>query len=517
MKLSMHEGDGLYLSGTAAFALILLFSVSAGLPRAGAFSFLVCIWTAWLSGSRTGVRLFFSGAALCIHMILLYGIVCEQSAGDFALAVLTVNAGLVYAPLLPSPWQVLPVSLLVSTVFWRQHGWLWHTDELWQTMAVMISAAVFAFLVTRQREVCRARDQYHQHSRTDALTGLYTFEEALEQGQRRINEGRHVMILFLDFDNFKSINDHLGHFAGNQVLIHFAEVLRKYLPAGSVTARLGGDEFLILLAGDRTDRNRVGTLMGVMRRELNERAGGFFHIHFSYGIVDRKHHPGMDIRQMIDHADEKMYYYKSLRDEFVFVYDRRASLPGAFRELLQALKEKDIHTYVHSEAVAQYSAFLAREAGLGKETADCLYTAGWLHDIGKLLLPNEILIHPGELDKKEKKMAESHISYGMNILQAFPLKEQVLTALKTFHERFDGTGYPRGLSGKNIPEEGRIMAVANLYAKLTIRRIDREKMSREGACEWLQKESGHMLDPEMTGLFIRALEEKEKNGGEDHD
>jgi HD-GYP domain-containing protein (c-di-GMP phosphodiesterase class II) len=61
------------------------------------------------------------------------------------------------------------------------------------------------------------------------------------------------------------------------------------------------------------------------------------------------------------------------------------------------------------------------------------------------------------------------------------------------------------------------MAVANLYAKLTIRRIDREKMSREGACEWLQKESGHMLDPEMTGLFIRALEEKEKNGGEDHD
>ena len=63
MKLSMHEGDGLYLSGTAAFALILLFSVSAGLPRAGAFSFLVCIWTAWLSGSRTGVRLFFSGAA----------------------------------------------------------------------------------------------------------------------------------------------------------------------------------------------------------------------------------------------------------------------------------------------------------------------------------------------------------------------------------------------------------------------------------------------------------------------
>ena len=68
----------------------------------------------------------------------------------------------------------------------------------------------------------------------------------------------------------------------------------------------------------------------------------------------------------------------------------------------------------------------------------------------------------------------------MNILQAFPLKEQVLTALKTFHERFDGTGYPRGLSGKNIPEEGRIMAVANLYAKLTIRRIDGKECPGKG-------------------------------------
>lgn len=517
MNISMHEGDGLYLSGTAAFALILLFSVPPGLSRGGAFSFLICLWAAWLSGKRRKVRLFFGSAALFIHLFLLYGIVCEHSAGDFALAVLTVNAGLVYAPLLPSPWQVMPVSLLIGTVFWRQHGWLWHPDELWQTMAVLISAAVFAFLVTRQREVRRDRDRYHQNSRTDALTGLYTFEEVLEQGQRWIDRGRHVMILFLDFDNFKSINDHFGHFTGNQVLIHFAEVLRNYLPAESVTARLGGDEFLILLDGERMDRRGVDSLMGIMRKELNEKAGGSFYIHFSYGIVDRRHHPQMNIHQLIDHADEKMYYYKSMRDEFVLLYDRHASVPEPFQELLEVLKEKDIHTYVHSEAVAQYSAFLGRLAGLDRESQQNLYTAGWIHDVGKILVPDEILSNPGELDRREREMARIHISYGLNILQAFMLEKQVFRALKTCHERFDGRGYPMGLSGRNIPLEGRILAVANLYAKLTIRRIDREKMSREGACKWLQKESGYMLDPEMTGLFIRVLEKKEKNGGEGHD
>lgn len=507
MKLSKHEEDGLYLSGTAVFALILLFSVPEGLPQTGVFSFLICLWAAWLSGSRRICRLFFTGLALCIHIFLLYGIVCEQSAGDFFLAVLTVNAGLVYAPLLPSPWEVLPLSLFISTVFWRQHGWTWAPDEFWKTLSVVSSAAVFAFLVSRQRQVRRARDEYHRHSLTDALTGLYTFEEALEQGQQWISEGRHVMILFLDFDNFKSINDHFGHFTGNQVLIHFAEALRTYVPTGSVTARLGGDEFLILLDGDRTDRKKVRSLMGVMRKELNQRSGERFHICFSYGIVDRKHHPEMDIRALINHADSKMYYYKTMQDEFVFLYDRKASVPEEFQELLQALKEKDIHTYVHSEAVAQYGAFLALQAGLGKEGAASLYEAGWLHDVGKLLLPNDILTHPGELNRREKAMAQAHISYGLNILQSYPLPRQVFRALTSYHERFDGTGYPRGRAGSDIPLEGRILAVANLYAKMTIRRIDRERLSRKAACEWLQKESGLMTDPELTALFIRALDE----------
>lgn len=175
--------------------------------------------------------------------------------------------------------------------------------------------------------------------------------------------------------------------------------------------------------------------------------------------------------------------------------------------IARTVDAKDENTSQHSQRVSEYSVMLARELGFSEEECENLRKAALLHDIGKIGIKDAILNKPAKLTDEEYAVMKTHVTRGAEILKDFTVVAHAADGAKYHHERYDGKGYPDGLSGKDIPLYGRIIGVADAFDAMTQNRVYRKKLDVSYVLEELKRCSGTQFDPEIADIMVRLVEE----------
>jgi len=183
--------------------------------------------------------------------------------------------------------------------------------------------------------------------------------------------------------------------------------------------------------------------------------------------------------------------------------EQRRTFVGTVRALSGAIDAKDRYTRGHSDRVAMLSKQLALEIGYNAEDAERVRLCGILHDVGKIGVPEAVLCKNGRLTDEEFDMIKLHPEIGANMLKELPSLQDILPGVLHHHERWDGRGYPAGLAGENIPELGRILALADTFDAMSSNRAYRSAMPREKVLEEIEKCAGSQFEARLAEAFLR--------------
>ena len=187
---------------------------------------------------------------------------------------------------------------------------------------------------------------------------------------------------------------------------------------------------------------------------------------------------------------------------------RRSHQETLFR-LSSAAEYRDRETSNHIKRMSHYSRVIAEQIGLGRAEVESIFQAAPMHDVGKLGIPDIILHKPGPLDPDERTIMESHAIIGSRILEGsdVPVVRQAAVVALTHHEKWDGTGYPNKLAGREIPLEGRIVALADVFDALSSRRCYKEAWPEDRVIEFLKEQQGHHFDPDLVEALLASMTE----------
>lgn len=212
----------------------------------------------------------------------------------------------------------------------------------------------------------------------------------------------------------------------------------------------------------------------------------------------------------INFNEKDLYYLSFMAQKAAYVIENLALYENIYENLFStlyafvtALEAKDAYTKKHSYRVAEVSVLIGKEMACSKEDLDVLNFAGHLHDIGKIGVRDDILLKPGRLTPDEYETIKEHPVIGANIVGQLGLWNREQHIIRHHHERFDGTGYPDGLSGKDIPFLARILSVADAYDAMASDRAYRRKLPEEKVADIIKSCSGTQFDPELVDAFIR--------------
>jgi diguanylate cyclase (GGDEF)-like protein/putative nucleotidyltransferase with HDIG domain len=387
---------------------------------------------------------------------------------------------------------------------------------------------LFAARLAQALENNRMYEETKAMGEVDSLSGLHDRHRALEQLDVEIARARRYegtfSILLADIDNFKNFNETWGHAAGDDVIKRVAAVLRRRNRTTDFVGRYGGDEFLMVLPA--TTRTGAATVADHIRLALGSQPytapnGYAVPLRLSFGAAAFPE-DGNDSQSLIAIADANLYESKrwggdtvTLRRETFGAEVIDASGFSTLDALVNAVDNKDHYTRKHSAHVAEYSASIVESLGFSKDKQEVLRVAALLHDVGKIGLPDRILRKPGPLTHEEEDAVRQHSLLGsLMVSQHMAGNEEVREAVLHHHERWDGSGYPAGLSGRNISMLGRILAVADAYSAMTTDRPYRAGLSLDTAIEELKKGSGKQFDPEVVSVFLTCFQAEEKQPAE---
>src|SRR6266496_1895537 len=392
---------------------------------------------------------------------------------------------------------------------------------------------------------------------TDGLTGIKTrrfFWEALSSEWKRASRsGRPFSVVLMDLDKFKEVNDNMGHLEGDLVLARVGRLLEQKCRQSNVVARYGGDEFIILMP--ETGAEQAQILAERLRLWLaTDPMLAEHHITGSFGVGSFPVH-GFSAESIIRLADAGMYISKkaggdrvstsdnSAQDEAGAVHRQLVSgyiegflqrertgpehleeLVGTLRKLVpgtieqeapllkdsiealaRACESREVNASGHGEAVAQYCEMIGRALRLSQPEIRELGFAGRVHDVGKMFVPERVLNKQGSLTEDEFALLKVHPRLGAEILATVPSGERLQKAIESHHECFDGSGYPAGMRGEEIPHWARIIAVADAYANLTTDRPLAPGKSSDQALVELEKYSGTKYDGMLVRILAREL------------
>lgn len=336
-------------------------------------------------------------------------------------------------------------------------------------------------------------------SHTDKLTGVYNRTYFDEKIDLLDNEKYLPLSLIMgDVDGLKIINDTAGHLKGDELLIEISNILKNVCKEDNSIVRWGGDEFIILLPN--TDEDIAKKLC----KEINTRCKSkkFNHIPLSISLgYATKKDLNIDINDVLREAEEMAYKQKLIHSN--------KNKENRLHTLNETLKSKSLETYKHVNRVAYFAKSIAKNLNLNNEDTKKLELLAKFHDIGKIAIPDEVLSKPGKLDLKEMHIMRSHCESGYRISKLTPEISNIHNEILYHHERWDGEGYPFGLSKTDIPYLSRIIAVLDSYEAMTGVRSYKKKMSHKQACEELRKCSGSQFDPKIVDVFLETFEHLE--------
>jgi diguanylate cyclase (GGDEF)-like protein/PAS domain S-box-containing protein len=382
----------------------------------------------------------------------------------------------------------------------------------------------FAEFVSMAIANADARARLVAWAATDELTGLpnqRTFHERLAtEVERAHRHGHRVSLALFDVDRFKAVNDGHGHQAGDRVLIEIADRLRGIMRTSDTVARIGGEEFGWIMV----ETDGLGAWRAADRARAAIESTPFPDVGLvtvSGGICELS--PSGNAGEIFRLADVALYWAKAHGRNVCFRYspdvievlsaeERSAQMEriqrvGSIMGLARAVDAKDASTQRHSERVAALAARLARELGWPEPRAALLHEAALVHDVGKIALPDAILVKPGALTESEYEQVKMHAELGARIVEGCLSIDQVAW-VRGHHERFDGRGYPDRISGTEISEGARILALADAWDAMTEVRLYRGAMSLDDALQEVLDNSGSQFWPQA----VRALERLARRG-----
>lgn len=185
--------------------------------------------------------------------------------------------------------------------------------------------------------------------------------------------------------------------------------------------------------------------------------------------------------------------------------DKILNYKSTLYAMVEMIEQRDTYTGGHSQRVANYSKLMAESMGYNEDESNEIYEAGMLHDIGKIAIPDSILLKPGNLNDIEYKLIQEHVDIGYKILEKIPIFSNIATIIKAHHERLDGSGYPLGIQGENIPSGARIMAVADAFDAMTTQRIYKEKKTQKEALQVISDAKGTLFCEDAVKAALRVL------------
>lgn len=331
----------------------------------------------------------------------------------------------------------------------------------------------------------------------DSLTGLYN-RNLFEIEMERLNDGRYspIGIVICDLDGLKFVNDTLGHQAGDQMLIQTASILRDNFRSSDIIARIGGDEFAILLT--ETDSLMAEKVVQRLSQAVREHNSTDPEIPLSLSMGYAVDEGGKaNMHALFREADNRMYREKLQREG--------SARSAILQALTVSMEARDFNTENHCDRLRELAASIALSLRLSQDLVNDLYLLARFHDLGKVGIPDHILYKPGALTEVEWRQMRQHCEIGHRIASSVPDLKTIADYILKHHERWDGRGYPLGLSGEDIPLPCRILAIADAYDAMTSDRPYRKAMTREEAMAELRRCAGTQFDPELVEKFIEIM------------
>ncbi len=358
-----------------------------------------------------------------------------------------------------------------------------------------------AYLYREAKKEISERKQAEKHlhylSFRDSLTGLYNrryFQEEL----RRISRLSHpsVGIIIFDLDGLKLVNDAFGHEQGDVLIIETAKLLSQCFRKKDVVARIGGDEFAVILpyAGRgmvKTAYNRVLSKLAEWNEQNRQPP---ISMSIGYAVSEQGQ---LSMADLFKEADNNMYREKLQRSQ-----KARSCL---VQSMVQRLENKEYFRADYARQLQIIIEELGQLCGLTKDKISQLRLLGQFHNIGKIAISDSIFRKTEPLTPDEWKEIQRHCEIGHRIAQSSPELMTIADYVLKHHERWDGTGYPLGLKGENIPLESRILALADSYTAMSNDRPYRKALSHENILEELKKGSGTQFDPTLVAAFLQKL------------
>ena len=456
------------------------------------------------SAERLAILVFLGGAAYVITNVVTVAIAVSMFTGKPLRAMLED-----YVRHSGPAFGIMAFIAALATSLWMVNP----------RLELLLAGPLFALALYQRyayRSVIATRD-----AETDALTLLRNhrsfqtdLREALAMGASTRST---LSLVLIDIDNFKSINDRFGHPVGDQVLTTLAELMREeYGDAQSY--RIGGEEFALLLPDDGDQE----AYTAVERLHARLWQTSFPHaepVTVSAGIAS---YPtsASDRDQLLRVADGALYWAKNHGKNRSCVYspsvvriyspeelaetaERHARLKAA-EGLIRVVDAKDTYAGAHSQSVSRLVEGIARAMGLDEETVEQVRLAGLLHDLGKIAIPDRILQKPDKLDPDELRTMREHAELGYRLLEGLGVSP-VDRWIRHHHEWWDGSGYPLGLAGEDIPLGSRIILVADAFDAMTSDRVYRAAGTAADAVAELRRRCWTQFDARVVSALEKYL------------
>ncbi|MBI2832049.1 MAG: diguanylate cyclase [Chloroflexi bacterium] len=362
-----------------------------------------------------------------------------------------------------------------------------------------------------------------QKARVDWLTGLLnrqSLDELLSSEiSRHSRYGGVFSLIILDLDSFKAFNDAYGHPAGDRLLHRVGNVMKSSIRSSDYAFRYGGDEFSILLP--QTGIQAAYEVAERVRTQIAKEAKTeYVPITASIGLASWPA-DGIGATEIIVAADKALFRAKRSGGNSSLRYSNALPLSdeevssrqdgedskalSAIYALASTVDARDHYSCSHSKKVNECAITIAEALKLSALEISRLSTCAFLHDIGKIGIGDDILSKPDKLSMQEWTEVKVHPQLGAAIVSHARQLAPCIPGILHHHERFDGSGYPAGLKGKEIPLEARILAIADAFAAITSERHYSQPLSFEEALKEIERGAGTQFDPDLVEVFIQIM------------